>query len=98
MLESILEDLRPDPQVIKTDERMLRCTGVALSVAIGLLENSFPNSAARIMTFIGGPCTQGPGMIVSNSLKEFIRAHHDISSGNAKHLQKAKKVSPKQQQ
>jgi len=91
MLESILEDLQPDPQPTKSDERSLRCTGVALSVAIGLLENSFPNSAARIMTFIGGPCTQGPGLIVSNSLKEFIRAHHDISNGNIKHLAKAKK-------
>jgi len=91
MLESILEDLQPDPQNIKSDERHGRCTGVALSVAIGLMENSFPNSAGRIMLFVGGPCTKGPGLVVSNSLKEFIRAHHDISSGNAKHLSKAKK-------
>ena len=91
MLESILEDLQPDPQVLKNDERSSRCTGVALSVAIGLLENSFPNSAARIMTFIGGPCTKGPGLVVSNSLKEFMRAHHDISNGNIKYLSDAKK-------
>jgi len=91
MLESILEDLQPDPQVLKPDERSERCTGVALSVAIGLLENSFPNSAARIMTFVGGPCTKGPGMVVSNSLKEFIRSHHDISNGNAKHMTAARK-------
>lgn len=92
ILETILEDLQPDPQELKPDERRLRCTGTALSVAIGLLGNSFPNSAARIMCFTGGPCTSGPGLIVTNSFKEFIRAHHDITNGQAKHLAKAKKV------
>lgn len=90
-LETILEDIQPDPQVIKPEIRRLRSTGAALSVAIGLLENSFPNSAARIMLFVGGPCTQGPGMVIGTSVKEFIRSHHDISQGNAKTLPKAKK-------
>jgi len=90
-LETILEDLQPEPQAIKPDMRRLRGTGAALSVAIGLLENSFSNSAARIMLFVGGPCTQGPGLVVGTSLKEFMRSHHDITQGNAKLVTKAKK-------
>lgn len=44
------------------------------------------------MTFISGPCTEGPGLVIGESPKEFIRAHHDISSGNAKYMDKAFKV------
>lgn len=37
-LTGILEALVRDPWPIETDKRPLRCTGVALSVAVGLLE------------------------------------------------------------
>jgi protein transport protein SEC23 len=37
-LTSTLEDLSRDPWPTKPDERMARCTGVAMSVAISLLE------------------------------------------------------------
>jgi len=43
------------------------------------------------MLFCAGPCTQGPGMIVSNELKEPVRSHHDIERDNAKYLKKASK-------
>ena len=43
-LTSILEELQKDPNPVKNDKRPLRATGVALSVAVGLLENSFNNS------------------------------------------------------
>lgn len=37
-LTGILESLTRDPWPVATDKRPLRCTGVALSVAVGLLE------------------------------------------------------------
>jgi len=88
---SILEELQKDPNAVKSDKRPLRSTGVALSVAIGLLENSFPNCGARVMLFTGGPCTQGPGMVVSDDLKEPIRSHTDLAKDNCKYTRTALK-------
>jgi protein transport protein SEC23 len=44
------------------------------------------------MLFCGGPATEGPGMVVSNELKEPIRSHHDIEKDNIKYYKKATKV------
>jgi len=44
------------------------------------------------MVFSGGPCTEGPGMVVNNELKEPIRSHHDIDRDSAKHFKRASKV------
>lgn len=41
------------------------------------------------MLFIGGPCTQGPGMIADDDLKLPIRSHHDIDKDNARFMKKA---------
>lgn len=41
------------------------------------------------MLFAGGPATEGPGMVVSNELKEPIRSHHDIERESAKYYKKA---------
>lgn len=45
------------------------------------------------MVFAGGPATEGPGMVVSNELKEPIRSHHDIDRDSVKHFKRATKVS-----
>jgi len=90
-LTNVLEELQRDPNRVKNDKRPLRATGVALNVAVALLEQIIPNSAARIMMFTGGPCTTGPGMIVSEELKEPLRAWGDIVKDNAKHMRKAMK-------
>ena len=45
------------------------------------------------MVFSGGPCTEGPGMVVNNELKEPIRSHHDIDRDSAKHFKRASKVT-----
>lgn len=37
--------------------------GVAMSVAVGLLEACYPNYGGRIMAFVGGACSQGPGQV-----------------------------------
>jgi protein transport protein SEC23 len=39
-LTNILEGLSRDPWPVENDKRPLRCTGVALGVAVGLLEVS----------------------------------------------------------
>jgi protein transport protein SEC23 len=44
------------------------------------------------MTFIGGACTQGPGLVVGDELKETIRSWHDIDRADAAHMFKATKV------
>ena len=44
------------------------------------------------MLFAGGPCTQGPGMVCDDDLKNPIRKHHDIEKDNCKYMKKAMKV------
>ncbi|KAL6707192.1 GTPase-activating protein S23 [Coniothyrium glycines] len=91
-LTNALEQLQRDPWPVANDKRPLRCTGVALSVAAGLLEtNPFVNTGARIMLFSGGPATEGPGMVVGPELREPIRSHHDIDRDNIKYYKKALK-------
>jgi protein transport protein SEC23 len=90
-LTNALEQLQRDPWPVANDKRPLRCTGVALSVAAGLLETNFVNTGARIMLFSGGPATEGPGMVVGPELREPIRSHHDIDRDNIKYYKKALK-------
>lgn len=90
-LTDLLNELQHDPWPVPQGKRPLRSTGVALSLAIGLVEATYPNTGARIMTFIGGACTQGPGMIIDNDMKNTIRSHHDIEKDNAKYMKKASK-------
>ncbi|KAM5366533.1 hypothetical protein ACJZ2D_010501 [Fusarium nematophilum] len=90
-LTKALESLQKDPWPVANDRRNLRCTGVALSVAVGLMESSFQNAGGRIMLFAGGPATEGPGMVVGPELREPIRSHHDIDRDNVKYYKKALK-------
>ena len=79
-LNSILDDLQCDPWPVEAGNRPARCVGSALNIAIGLLEAAGgATRGSRIVTLMGGPITYGPGMIVSQSLKERIRSHLDIT-------------------
>ena len=53
---------------------------------------TYPNAGARIMLFLGGPCTTGPGMVINDDKKDTIRSHIDLEKGGAKFLKKASKV------
>jgi protein transport protein SEC23 len=86
-LESILEDLRKDPWPVPADKRVARCTGCALSVATSLLDLALPRRGARVMMFVGGPCTSGPGAIVSRLRSDDLRSHADLAR-NAEPLHK----------
>uniref|UniRef100_A0A1B0AA87 Protein transport protein SEC23 n=1 Tax=Glossina pallidipes TaxID=7398 RepID=A0A1B0AA87_GLOPL len=89
-LGDLLSELQRDPWPVATQgKRYLRSTGAALAIAVGLLECSYPNTGARIMTFVGGPCSQGPGQVVDDELKHPIRSHHDIHKDNVKFMKKA---------
>lgn len=90
-LTDLLGELQRDPWPVTQGKRPLRSTGVALSIAVGLLEGTFPNTGARIMLFTGGPPTQGPGLVVGDELKVPIRSWHDIDKDNACFMKKATK-------
>jgi len=90
-LTTIIEELQGDPWPVKQKRRARRCTGIAVGIATSLLECSFANSGARIMTFIGGPCTLGDGQIVGIELTEGIRMHNDLRNDKAPHYKKAVK-------
>eukprot|EP00727_Mastigamoeba_balamuthi_P001905 m51a1_g11711 Sec23A (1616) ;mRNA; r:66403-72320 len=90
-LTTIVEDLQRDPWPVRADQRPLSSTGTGLAIAAGLLEATCRGSAGRALCLIGTPCTQGPGAVVGEELKETIRSHHDIARESAKHHRKAAK-------
>ncbi|EPZ32639.1 Sec23/Sec24, trunk domain-containing protein [Rozella allomycis CSF55] len=90
-LTTAIEQLKKDPWPVANDKRPIRSTGGAISLAIGLLEATFPNTGARILVFNAGACTQIPGIIVSPELKEPIRSHNDIEKDTALYYRKSYK-------
>lgn len=92
-LNSLLDDLSRDAWPVGPERRPFRCTGAALSVALGLLEVTYAQSSARVMLLTGGPCNVGPGMVVGEELAETIRSHLDLQkdNSNAKYTKKALK-------
>ncbi|KAH7670481.1 protein transport protein SEC23 protein [Dioscorea alata] len=88
-LNLLLDELQTDQWPVEVGNRARRCTGVALSVASGLLGACLPGTGARIIALVGGPCTEGPGMIVSKDLSEPVRSHKDLDKDAAPHFHKA---------
>jgi protein transport protein SEC23 len=88
-LSSLLDELQRDAWPTASDQRAARCTGTALSVATSLLGACVPGTGARIMAFVGGPCTEGAGTIVSKDLSDPIRSHKDIDKDAVPHYRKA---------
>ncbi|KAJ0837017.1 putative protein transport protein Sec23 [Helianthus annuus] len=91
-LNSVLDELQKDPWPVPADQRAPRATGTALTIAAHLLGVCVPGSGARIMAFLGGPATEGPGSIVSKSLSEPIRSHKDLDKDAAPFFHKAVKL------
>ena len=83
-LNSILDDLQPDPFPVMQGHRILRWTGNAIDIAVGLLECITGVRGSRIITMIGGNCTYGPGKVVDEKLTVTIRSHQDIIKQNEK--------------
>ncbi|PWA87487.1 sec23/Sec24 protein transport family protein [Artemisia annua] len=89
IVQKLLEELGTDQWPVPPGNRSLRCTGVALSVAAGLLGACMPGTGARIVALVGGPCTEGPGSIVSKDLSEPVRSHKDLDKDAAPYFRKA---------
>ncbi|KAJ0793226.1 putative protein transport protein Sec23 [Helianthus annuus] len=89
VIHSLLEELGTDQWPVVPGNRALRCTGVALSVAAGLLGACLPGTGARIVALVGGPCTEGPGSIVSKDLSDPVRSHKDLDKDAAPFFRKA---------
>ena len=81
--ENILDELQKDPWPVPSNQRLARCTGSAMSVAIGLLEVAMPRMGGRCMLFVGGPCTSGPGEIVGRAKNDDMRSHTDLAKNQA---------------
>eukprot|EP00382_Lankesteria_abbotti_P000862 CAMPEP_0113845098 /NCGR_PEP_ID=MMETSP0372-20130328/576_1 /TAXON_ID=340204 /ORGANISM="Lankesteria abbotti" /LENGTH=611 /DNA_ID=CAMNT_0000814119 /DNA_START=536 /DNA_END=2371 /DNA_ORIENTATION=- /assembly_acc=CAM_ASM_000359 len=92
-INSILDDLQRDAWLAPADHRPARCVGVALSIAVGLLELACAQQSGRVMLLLGGACTVGPGLVVEPSLSENLRHHADIAkeTQNARHVKKSLK-------
>ncbi|KAK7359340.1 hypothetical protein VNO77_01295 [Canavalia gladiata] len=90
-LNSVLDELQTDQWPVSPGRRPARCTGVALSVAAGLLAACNPGTGARIIALVGGPCTEGPGSIVSKDLSDPVRSHKDLDKDAAPYFKKAVK-------
>lgn len=90
-LTSLLDELQRDSFPVSPEQRAARCTGAAIKVAAGLLAACAPDTGARIIGFVGGPCTEGPGVIVSKELSDPIRSHKDLAKDAAPHFNKAVK-------
>ena len=79
VIETILDDLQKDPWPVPNDKRPSRSTGAALSVATSMLQMAIPRRGGRIMLFTSGPCTAGPGAIVSRLKEDDMRSHADLA-------------------
>ena len=90
-INSFLDDLFPDPFPVGFEERKSNCLGLAINVAISLLESVHNGEPCRIFIFAGGPCNIGSGKIVDLKLKETIRNYLDFEKGNENtyHFQEA---------
>ncbi|KAL4494573.1 hypothetical protein ABPG72_004475 [Tetrahymena utriculariae] len=91
-LNSILDDLQPDPWNVPQGEREQRASGVAINAAISLIE-ACPIPGSRVMFFTGGPCTIGPGQVFGIKQEETPRSYLDIGQDNsiAQYVKKATK-------
>ncbi|KAK3267011.1 hypothetical protein CYMTET_24406, partial [Cymbomonas tetramitiformis] len=90
-LSGVLEELQSDAFPATPEDRASRCTGIAMQVAVGLLGAGAAGTAGRVLLFLGGPCTEGPGAIVGKKKDEAIRQHKDINKDTVPYYKKAKK-------
>lgn len=91
-LTTIFDEVAVDPWPVERDRRQRRCTGAALSIATAIGDALYGGVGGRIMLFVSGPCTEGPGMTVDTDFANMIRGHNDIKDDTpaAKYWTKSK--------
>lgn len=91
ILHSIIDSLDEESFYLAPGTRKLRCTGLALSLGITLLEHCFSKWALEIMVFASGPCTYGKfGAVATPHLKDHLRSHRDIEKHSSAYFPGAK--------
>ncbi|KAI5083774.1 hypothetical protein GOP47_0003517 [Adiantum capillus-veneris] len=88
---AILDELHPDFVRQVSRARPQRATGAALAIAVSLLKSCLSNTGSRILLFVGGPGTVGPGKVVNTNLEESMRTHKDLTNKSARHFYRAEK-------
>ena len=78
LLTTLIDDLEADLWPVPRDNRPMRCTGAAVSVGAALLDALFPQVPSRILNFVSGVCSEGPGRASDTSKENLIRGHADI--------------------
>lgn len=87
-ITTAIEEIRCSREVVP-GHRPQRCTGAAISAAIGLLEGCSVSTGSRIMVFTSGPATRGPGIVVDSDLGNSIRTHRDLINGCAPYYRRS---------
>lgn len=82
-ITTFLDELYPDPWKKKQGERPLSCGGLAIHVAISLLDVIAHSDPCRVLFFVGGAPCIGQGQIVGPSLSETIRMYLDFEKNNS---------------
>jgi len=78
-LNSILDDLQPDPWQKAQGCRHERAAGTALNIGVSLLEVAGVQArGSRILNLLGGPVTIGQGKIVDLEQSAKLRSHADL--------------------
>ncbi|XP_024538539.1 protein transport protein Sec23A [Selaginella moellendorffii] len=88
-INSAIDELQPNAFNVQAGHRPRRATGAALAVAAGLMEGCAANVGSRIMLFVSGPVTIGPGIVVETDRSKSIRTHQDLVNDNAVHYKKS---------
>jgi protein transport protein SEC23 len=89
VLESLFEDLMRDPWRVENKKRPIRTSGQAVQIATHLMEIAFGRNGGRILSFVGGPCTMGPGQVASLEKKDALRSHADLEKKKAPYVEDA---------
>jgi len=87
-IHNVLESLCLDPWQgeCAPDERAPRCTGTAMSLAVSLMSlvtGTQKKDNVRILLYVGGGCSYGPGAVVSGNYSQSIRSYWEVIRGKA---------------
>jgi protein transport protein SEC23 len=88
-LSTLLETLTNQESSSK-GQRPERSAGVALKVGIELLKSAAAGTAGKILLYLSGAPTSGPGKVAGLSTNEPLRTFIDIKNNKAGYLSKAK--------
>ncbi|XP_078429857.1 protein transport protein SEC23 G-like isoform X2 [Wolffia australiana] len=82
-ITTAVEEMCCSSSVGVVGRRPARATGTAIAVAVALLEACSTVHGGRVMVFVSGPATIGPGKVAEPEFECPIRTHRDLVSGEA---------------